>query len=205
MSRQPKGRIPHRRLNRPEIYRQLERFQRKWNKLDFVRFLFQAESEMNPEHTNEPDNNFGLYESVRGFLTRIPVRRRPYRARQYLDNLNRPDKYAIYWANVQIRKWNLDAAHADRLVYKVPYIIQEVHPATRRTPEYTMSVWHDYVQTLRGEYAVRQIDSKLVDVGEGIEEARLRIQSCVDEKRVVAAVQEVLNENERIQNGNGTV
>ena len=95
-----------RRLYRAEIYRQLERLKRKWRKLDFCDFVLRAEHELNPELSNEPDDNFGLMEAIRGYIVPIPLRYRQDDIRQYIDNLGRPDLYAKNYFNRQILRWN---------------------------------------------------------------------------------------------------
>jgi len=183
------------------MYRQLERLARKWKKLTYPRFVIQAESEINPDRTNDPDDNFSIPESVRGWIAPIPLRYRSDDLRTYVDHLGRPDRYAIGYCNGYRRSWNEDIRHHEAQIYVVKYRILETHPATKRKPEYSVPVTHSYLQTLRGKDSVRQIDRHFVDMMGGLEEARERVQPCIDEDAVDRAIEQVLAENERIQNG----
>jgi len=193
----------HRRLYRPEMYRQLERLARKWKKLSYPRFCIQAENEINPDRTNDPDDNFSIVESVRGFLSPKPLSH-PYRQgdlRIFIDSLRRPDLYAIRFLNNQRRIWNEQIENHAVQLYRVFYTIIETHAATRRRQEYQIPMIYDYLQTLRGRESVRQVDTHIHNTIAGLEERSAMVHTCLNTGLVDSEIERVLEENRRIQNG----
>lgn len=191
--------MPFIRLYRKETVRELARLKRtKWSKLPYPNFVIQAESEINPERTNDPDVNFSEAEAVGGFITPIPIRQRTINTdiRTFIDEFGRPDLYAIRFFKRRRDAWNDDIKNATRIIYCLTYDARQLLPRGR-----TRIVQHKYLQTLRGQDAVRQLDRHLVSGIDGLEEKRLGIQPCVDEDAVDRAIAETLAENERIQNG----
>ncbi len=193
----------HRRLYRPEMYRQLERLARKWKKLSYPRFCIQAENEINPDRTNDPDDNFSIVESVRGFLSPKPLSH-TYRQgdlRIYIDSLRRPDLYAIRYLNRQRNIWNESVEGETVKLYSLPYPVVETHAARRNQPERNERVIYDYLQTLRGREAVNSVDTYISNTINGLEDRRAAIRIGLNVRTVDRGIEQILEENRRIQNG----
>lgn len=191
--------MPFVRLYRREVVRELARLKRiKWSKLPYPNFVIQAESEINPDRTNDPDVNFSEAEAIGGFITPIPIRRRTINTdiRLFIDEFGRPDPYAIRFFKSIRSVWNDDPKNQTRHIYCLTYDARQLLPRNR-----ARIVQHKYLQTLRGEDAVRQLDRHLVNGIDGLEETRLSIQPSANVDEVDRAIREVLEENERIQNG----
>jgi len=189
---------PFRRLVRPEIIRAVARIKRHWSKLPYPRFVIQAEHEMNPEHSNDPDANMSVAESVAGFLTPIPIqlRNRNTDIRMFFDMYNRPNLYMTRLANNQRLNWNLDPANVYRMIYCFAYQVVEVDRRGRET-----LVRHKYLQTLRGVNKVRELDEGYVHSIDGFEQRREAIQGSADIRTVDRLIDQTITENEHIQNG----
>lgn len=190
--------MPNRRLVRREIIRELARLKRlKWSKLPYPRFAIQAESEINPEFSNDPDVNFSEAEAVGGFITPIPVR---YRTpvtdiRLYFDEIGRPDLYSIRFFRKMRLEWNKDRKNITSMVQCFRYDVVEVQRNRK------VMVQHEYLQTLRGRDRVNQLGSHVRSTIDGLEGKFEDIQMSADPRTVDARIEEVLRENERIQNG----
>lgn len=160
---------------------------------------------MNPDFTNDPDDNFSILESIRGFLSPKPLSS-PYRhgdLRLYIDSLGRPDAYALNRLNRQRLEWNQGIEDSTLRLKRVFYPVELPHPATKRTPAYTENVLYDYLQIVRGKQAVAQIDQHLQNMTNGIEDVRTDLQQCANIKNVDTEIQRVLQENRDIENGRG--
>lgn len=192
-----------RRLYRAEIYRQLERLKRKWRKLDFCDFVLRAEHELNPELSNEPDDNFGLMEAIRGYIVPIPLRYRQDDIRQYIDNLGRPDLYAKNYFNRQILRWNSNPENRHRQIYKIGFNVTEIHRTRRREPYEEVRVY-TYLKTLRGDEFVSTVDERIDRVINGLNDRRDSIEVCRDVDAVERAIEERLRwQEENVENGGG--
>lgn len=186
------------RVYRPEMVRDLARLKRtKWSKLPYCNFVIQAESEINPDFLDEPDVNFSEVEAVGAFITPIPLRYRTPNTdiRIYIDDFGRPNLYHIRFFRSQRVCWNQLARNHARMIYPMYYDVTEI------TKSRTREVTHTYLQTLRGQQRVRQLDTHLINTIEGLEDRRLAIQTSIDTNLVDRAIAEVLDENRRIQNG----
>lgn len=193
----------HRRLYRPEIYRELARISRKWHKLNYPRYCIQAMHEINPDNLNDPDMNFSHVEGVRGYLSPKPLthRQRQGDLRLYIDSLDRPDKYATSNLNRQIVYWNLDIANHLNMIYRFSWEVEEIRPATSRRKEIRTLVVYDYLRVLRGKDFVGNIQNHIDGTIGGLQERIEAIQDSRDGRKVDAAVRNILTENEHIQNG----
>ncbi len=191
----------HRRLYRPEIYRELARISRKWFRLNYPRFCIQSIQEMNPERLNDPDMNFSHAEGVRGFLSPKPVEYRKGDLRLFLDSLGRPDKYAMVNLKRQIFYWNQKIANRLNMIYVYSCEVEEIAPATARREERRTLVNYDYLRVLRGKDFVGRVDGHIDNTIGGLEERKEWIRDSIDGRKVDAAVRTILTQNEHIQNG----
>ena len=192
----------HKHLYRPEIYLQLQRIARKWPALDYPRFVIQAERDMNPERTNEPDDNFSIMESIRGFLSPKPIRARVKMSEDlmfYEDSVKRPDKYARGFCDRSRYRWNKDPSNKVRQIYVIYYDTMEIHKQTKRKAAYQIDVVYHYLRVMRGVYHVRQMDKHFDNQMNGISNKREIIQACLNTKAVDRAIEETLQENDVIQ------
>ena len=193
----------HRRLNRPEIYRELARISRKYKKLNFCRFCIQAMNKMNPDLNDDPDNNFSLVEAVRGFLSPKPTTdpQRQGDLRIYIDELGRPDKYAIDFLKREILRWNKQIRNKTSLLYIYPCKVVEIKPANSRRTEQRTEVIYDYIRILKGNKFVGGVQDMMRNVITGLETRIEFTDDSRDVRRVDTSVRNILEENERIQNG----
>ena len=191
----------HRRLNRPEIYRELARISRKWSRLNYPRFCIQAMNDMNPDRLNDPDMNFSHTEGVRGYLSPKPLKYRQGDLRLFIDSLGRIDAYAKAYLNRQILYWNQKIANRLNMIYRYSCEVEEITPATARREEKRMLVNYDYLRVLRGKDFVGRVDEHIDSTIDGLAERKEWIQDSIDGRKVDAAVRTVLSQNEHIQNG----
>lgn len=195
--------MPHERLFRPETRGALRLIRRRWKTLSYPRFVVQAEREMNPERTLEPEDNFTIWESVAEWIRPIPIRLREDDIRTYIDGYGRPDSYATAYCNGRRREWNENIANYPVQIYRVYYDYTKIIPATKRRKERREPVTWDWLQTLRGRDSVRQVDTMFVNMIDGLEERRQAIQSCENARTVDQRIDEVLRENEAIERRGG--
>lgn len=161
--------------------------------------------ELNPDFTDDPDDNFSILESVRGFLSPKPLNS-PYRhgdLRLYIDSLGRPDAYALNRLNRQRLEWNQGFEGSTLRLKRVFYPVKLTHPATKRRAEYIEPVLYDYLQIVRGKQAVAQIDQHLQNMTDGIADVREDLQRCANTRDVDREIQRVLKEIDDIENGRG--
>lgn len=198
------------------MFASLAQISKKWSRLSYPRFCVQAENELNPPpRRNDLSHNFSIAESVRGWLVSKPING-PVRAnnpdlRQYIDNLGRPDKYALGYCNNSRHRWNDDPGHHTVQVYRISYRFEELKynkPAsTRGRPrsrdQEVIEVIYDFLQTLRGRNPVGQLQEHLENEIGGLGATIERIQSCTDTRAVDRAIEQVLQENVAIQTGGG--
>lgn len=191
----------HRRLYRPDSYRELARISRKWSRLNYPRFCIQAMHEMNPDWLNDPDMNFSHTEAVRGYLSPKPLAYRKGDLRLFIDSLGRPDKYANENLKRQIFYWNQQIANRLNMIYIYSCEVEEIIPATARREERRMLVNYDYLRVLRGKDFVGRVDGHIDNTIGGLEERKEWIRDSIDGRKVDRAITAVLRQNEHIQNG----
>lgn len=158
---------------------------RRHKRLDFCRFLIQAERELNPTRSNDPDVNYSRLEAIAGYIIPRPLNMRDNYIRVYVDGLDRPDLYARRYADNEIRRWNQDVRYYPLYIYSsVPVDAIEITPRGRR-----IEVVYKYVRTIQGKDEVRAVDGHLASVVEGLEERRANVQ-LADDIREVQRVRE---------------
>ena len=158
-------------------------------------------NEMNPDFTDNPDDNFSIVESVRGYIAPRPLNARSPDIRLYMDQLGRPDLYAIRCLNRQRNAWNNDIAKHSTMLYVFHHDVKEVYPATKKLPERIVEATYDYLRVLRGVDFVRQLDEHIHDTISGLEARATTIRDAVNIRAVDSAIDSVLQENREIQNG----
>lgn len=193
----------HRRLERPEIYRVTSRISRKWKKLPFPEFIIQVLDEMNPDKTNDVDDNCSYKELGRGWMSPKPLSHinRQGDLRLFIDQLGRFDAYALKRLKQIVEYWNKRNEKALRQIVSLPVEVEEIYPATSHRPERRKTVIYDFVKVLRGVDAVRYIEQRERQMIHGHELKIDRIQHCSNTRAVDKEIEAQLRENQEIQNG----
>jgi hypothetical protein len=173
----------------------LQRIARKNPELDFARFVIEAENELNPERSNDPDYNFSFVEAVAGWVAPRPINQRASDIRVYIDEFGRPDLYAKRFCGQNKLRWNEDPATYPLFIYRIEHDAEEIYPATKRRGEKRIDVVYDYLQTMQGEDEVKQVDTHMANTVQGIEERRAAIQGALDIQEVERVRERVLQEN----------
>ena len=172
------------------MYDKLERLQLKYDKLNYCRFCIQAEVEINPDFLENLEYNFSVFESIRGFT-----------GRELMNEDGRPDKNLVYYYDKARHLWNKDPAHHYVQLYVVRHEgVESVRP-TRTRPDKTRSVIYNFLETLRGRGAVNDVNKRMDDGISGLRATQDRIRDSVQVSRVDSAIDEIIEENERIQQG----
>lgn len=158
----------------------LSRVARKHKKLDFARYVIEAERELNPTRTNDPDNNFSRVEGISGYIIPRPLNLRPADIRIYMDQLGRPDLYARRYCDNTILRWNKDPRYYPLYIYSsVPVNAVEVTPRGRQ-----VEIVYHYMRTIQGRDEVRAVDGHLASTIEGLEDRRASVQLANDIREV---------------------
>lgn len=179
---------PSVRLYRRATCERLERIQLKWNKLPYCNFVIQAELEMNPDWSENPELNFSNIESIRG-----------YSGRDLILEDNRVDRNLVYYFGQRRNEWNNDPRNHYRQLYVVPHEGVQMLKPTRKKPDKSRSVIYWFMETLRGRGAVGSVNQRFDDGIAGLQTAQDRIRDSMRVSRVDVAVDEILEENRRIQ------
>lgn len=180
----------NRRLRRRWMIQSLSRIARKHKKLDFARYCIEAEREINPDRSNEPDYNYSRTEAISGYIIPRPLNMRPDDIRSYIDEYGRPDLYARRYCDSVILQWNNDARYYPLYFYSsVPVDAVEITPRGRR-----IEVVYHYLRTIQGKQEVRAVDGHLASTIEGLENRRASVQLADDIREVERVRQRVWDE-----------
>lgn len=192
-------------LYRSYLYQQLARIARKHKKLDYPRFCIQAFTEMNPDFTSDPDDNFSILESIRGFLSPKPIGstfRNQSDLRFYIDSVGRPDLYAIRCLDRQRSRWNQGIEGSTLRLKRVYYPVTIPHPAKKGIPAWSETVLYDYLRIARGKEDVNQINIHAQNTINGLNDSIDDINAnCLNVRNIDKEIQRVLQENRNIENG----
>ena len=176
------------RLYRRSMYERLEQIAADWNKLSYCRFVIQAEREINPDWLEDVDFNFSTLETIRG-----------YTGEDLMTDTGRPDRnLTMYFIQVK-KQWNEDPARHYVQLYVVEHEAIQMQKPTKTRPERSRSVLYHFLETLRGRGAVGLVTRRMNNGMAGLQEAKDRIQDSVRISRVDSAIEEILQQNARIQ------
>jgi hypothetical protein len=176
------------RLYRRPMYERLERLAAEWDKLTYCRFCIQAEREVNPDWLDDLDFNFSALESIRG-----------YSGRELMLATGRPDRNLTTYFTTIRNQWNNDPAHHYVQLYVVRHEGIVTRKPTKEKPERSHAVIYNFLETLRGRGAVGDVVRRFDDGMAGLNEAKDRIRDSIRISRVDSAVEQILEENARIQ------
>jgi hypothetical protein len=176
---------------------------RSWKKRrihidDFCNAAIRAESEMNPDHDDNPDNNYSFLEFAKSWIEPHPLHlgRIIVYMRHFMDNYGRPDYYVIREFKRQVAEWNKETKHQNIRLGIYRSLVTEITPATKRRPEIKKEVYHYYLRIIRGKQFVRQREEQINITMEGLEESKTRDQNCINVRLVDKAIEETLREQE---------
>ena len=178
------------RLYRDPIIRILEKIRKKWARLNYPQFCIQAQRELNPEKSPDPNKNYSIRESIRAFAGPL-----------YIDEHGRISGYVIDVYNRMRNRWNEHPDNHWRQLYRRRFEVQIFRRPTRTDPSNTETVIHSYLRSPRGNPDVADIDEHFGNVEDGIVQTRRRVADCRNVRHVDRAIEEQLRENDRIQNG----
>lgn len=202
MSIEPRWPTEH--LYRPWMIAKLVAIAIRWDELGYVRYCYQAFSEINPDRLEDRIHNFSNREAMRAWLNPL-IRRLRRGTRQpledYLNRVGRPSTYAATCCDLMRHRWNSSPRHRTRQLGIVPYLRQYSKKPTKLHPENYTRKWHLYVRPVRGEYEVNALGGRLEMLSAAMIEKQRQLSDCLEVDAVDESLAQILRENIRIQRG----